>query len=127
MGLVRTVDIIPKAGLADDVVDKITVSAVVPASDVFKHLVDDDYTIVEASFHNYSGGAYTGAGTIKHDAAAGGDLLVAVTSSDTLAADAVETKDPTANEAVADGRVLQLIAGDQTSFITCTLKRKVNA
>lgn len=127
MGLIRTIDIIPKAGLADDVVDKITVCAVIPASDVFKHLVEGDYTIIEASFHNYAGAVYTSAGYIKHDAAVGGDSKTAVTSSAGLGADAVETKAAVANEEVADGRELQLIAGDQTSFIACVLKRKVNA
>ena len=96
--------------------------AVLPLSDTFKWIADAAYTIVHVTFHNYAGAAFTVAGSVTNAAA------TVVSSTATLAPDAVEEFEggSLANVSVADGAALNLIAGDQTTFLVVTMTKKVN-
>lgn len=96
--------------------------AAIPLSDIFKWLADAAYTITHVTFHNYAGAAFTVAGSITNAGA------TVVSSTATLAADTVEEFEAgaLANTAVADGAALNLVAGDQTTFIVVTMTKIVN-
>lgn len=113
---------IVKSDINDEVVEKIQISTYVPASDTFKWIADSNYTIVHVTFHNLGTSAYTSAGSIKNGA------NTVVSSSDNLGPDAVEEKEGASlsNTGVSDGNEVDLIAGDQNSFITVTMTKKVN-
>ena len=108
--------------MADEVVEKLTLMAAIPLSDTFKWIADGAYVITHVTFHNYAGAAFTVAGHVDNAAA------VVVNSTATLAADTVEEFEAgaLANTAVADGAELNLVAGDQTTFIVVTMTKKVN-
>lgn len=115
-------DAVTKAKIADEVVEKVILSAPVPASDTFKWLADGAYTIVHVSFHNYGGADFTAAASVTN---AGSTVA---SSSATLGADAVEEKESTdlSNTSVADGAEINLNAGDQNTFIVVVMTKKVN-
>ena len=97
-------------------------SGALPASDTFKWIAPFACTIIHVTFHNYAGAPYTVAGSVTNAGA------VVVSSSATLAADAIEEKEGAdlANIEVAENAAVNFIAGDQTSFIVVTIARKVN-
>ena len=114
---------VKKADINDEVVEKIILSAVVPANGTVKWIADSAYTIVHVTFNNISGTAFTSAGSVTNAGA------TVVSSSSALAGGAVEEFEGASlsNTEVADGNEIDLNAGDQNTFIAVTMARKVNA
>lgn len=110
-----------KADIDDEVVEHVIISAPVPAADTFKWLADTAYTVKHVTFHNYGGAGFTAAASVTN----AGSTVV---TSSALAADAVEEKEGAdlSNTSVADGAALNLVAGDQTTFIVVVLTKKAN-
>jgi len=114
---------VKKADINNEVVEKIVLSALIPANGTVKWIADSDYTIVHVTFHNTNTTtAFTSAGSVTN----GGATVVSSTA--TLAAGAVEEFEggSLSNTSVADGNEIDLNAGDQDTFIAVTMTKKVN-
>lgn len=114
--------------LADEVVERKKVCAVVIVGDTFKWIADGAWTIKHVTFHNYGTDPYGGA---DHESEVQNAAASVVKSTNNLAADAVEEKEggDLTNTALADDAELTLICSDTAnceSFICVTLEKKLS-